>query len=121
MTDESKRNMAKTKKTDDARAAAKPRAAAPRRRTPRKAVPSAEAPPVDLARVSTTQPIAVASDMSVPATPEGNGDAGRTTVALPSHDEIAEAAYHRYLQRGGGHGMDFEDWLEAERTLQSRR
>jgi hypothetical protein len=26
-------------------------------------------------------------------------------------------AYHRYLERGGGHGMDFEDWLEAEREL----
>jgi hypothetical protein len=40
--------------------------------------------------------------------------------AAPSYGEIAEAAYHRYLERGGGHGQDFEDWLEAERRLRSR-
>jgi hypothetical protein len=39
----------------------------------------------------------------------------------PSYDEIAEAAYQRYLQRGGGDGQDFDDWLEAERELKSRR
>jgi len=39
----------------------------------------------------------------------------------PTYDEIAEAAYQRYLQRGGGDGRDFEDWLEAERELKSRR
>lgn len=35
----------------------------------------------------------------------------------PSHDEIAEAAYQRYLSRGGSHGSDFDDWVEAERQL----
>ena len=39
----------------------------------------------------------------------------------PTFDEIAEAAYHRYLQRGGSDGQDFDDWLEAERELKSRR
>ena len=39
----------------------------------------------------------------------------------PSYDEIAEAAYQRYLQRGGRHGQDFDDWLEAERALKRRR
>jgi hypothetical protein len=118
--------MAK-KKTEDA-STAKPRAAAPRRRAPRTPAPAAEAPPVDLARVSTTQPIAVAADMSMPGTPEGIVDitaatatTAATQAAPPSHDEIAEAAYQRYLQRGGGHGMDFEDWLEAERALRHRR
>ena len=38
----------------------------------------------------------------------------------PSHDEIAEAAYHRYLSRGGGPGSDFDDWVAAERDLRSR-
>ena len=32
----------------------------------------------------------------------------------PSYDDIAEAAYRRYLNRGGGHGMDFDDWVAAE-------
>ena len=36
----------------------------------------------------------------------------------PSYDEIAAAAYQRYLSRGGAHGQDFEDWLQAERELQ---
>jgi hypothetical protein len=114
-------HMAK-KKTEDS-SSAKPRAAAPRGRAPRKAVSTAEAPPVDPARVSATQPIAVAADMSTPGTPEGIADATTTSTAInpPSHDEIAEAAYHRYRQRGGGHGMDFEDWLEAEQALRSRR
>lgn len=35
----------------------------------------------------------------------------------PSDDDIRVRAYHRYLERGGGHGMDFEDWLEAKREL----
>lgn len=39
----------------------------------------------------------------------------------PTYDEIAVAAYHRFLQRGGSHGQDWEDWLEAERSLRARR
>ncbi len=37
--------------------------------------------------------------------------------AEPSDEAIRVRAYHRYLERGGGHGMDFEDWLEAKREL----
>ena len=39
----------------------------------------------------------------------------------PTFDEIAEAAYQRYLRRGGGDGQDFDDWVEAERELRERR
>ena len=39
----------------------------------------------------------------------------------PSEDDIRLRAYHRYLERGGGHGMDFEDWLEAKRELGAER
>jgi hypothetical protein len=42
-------------------------------------------------------------------------------LVAPTHDEIAEAAYHRYLSRGGEHGRDFDDWLEAERDLHGQR
>ncbi len=35
----------------------------------------------------------------------------------PSDEAIRIRAYERYLERGGGHGMDFEDWLEAKREL----
>ena len=37
----------------------------------------------------------------------------------PKEDEIRRRAYQRYLERGGGHGQDFDDWLEAERELRS--
>jgi DUF2934 family protein len=35
----------------------------------------------------------------------------------PSEEDIRRRAYQRYLERGGGHGQDFDDWLEAEREL----
>ena len=49
--------------------------------------------------------------------PKGpNGDARYD----PTHAEIAEAAYLRYLSRQGSGGSDFDDWVEAERDLRSR-
>ena len=39
----------------------------------------------------------------------------------PSHSEIAEAAYLRYLSRGGADGRDLDDWIEAERELRAER
>lgn len=39
----------------------------------------------------------------------------------PGYDEIAEAAYHRFLRRGGQDGGDVDDWVEAERDLRERR
>jgi hypothetical protein len=41
-------------------------------------------------------------------------------VQGPSYHEIAEAAYLRYVSRGGTAGSDFDDWLEAERELSQR-
>ena len=38
----------------------------------------------------------------------------------PTYDQIAEAAYLRYLKRGGTDGRDFDDWLEAEEELKAR-
>ena len=39
----------------------------------------------------------------------------------PTEDDIRRRAYERYLERGGGHGTDFEDWLAAEREIRSRK
>jgi len=39
----------------------------------------------------------------------------------PSQDEIAAEAYAIYQLRGGDHGRDEEDWLEAERRLKEPR
>ena len=38
----------------------------------------------------------------------------------PTDEDIRLRAYHRYLERGGGHGQAFDDWLEAERELRSQ-
>jgi len=58
-------------------------------------------------------------------TASGNRGASATAASEtpdnPSYDEIAEAAYQRYLRRGGYDGRDFDDWLEAERELKARR
>ena len=35
----------------------------------------------------------------------------------PSGEEIARRAHELYLQRGGEHGKDVEDWVRAEREL----
>jgi len=69
------------------------------------------------------------SDMTVASnTPEETFvSAGpRDTVSVsmgsePSEEDIRLRAYHRYLERGGGHGMDFEDWLEAKRDLTKKK
>jgi hypothetical protein len=35
----------------------------------------------------------------------------------PSEDDIRALAYRKYLERGGSHGMDFDDWIAAEQEL----
>ena len=39
----------------------------------------------------------------------------------PGHDEIADRAYQRYLERGSADGYDMEDWLAAEQELTRER
>ena len=55
-------------------------------------------------------------DTADDASPAGDGNSTRT----PTYEEIAEAAYLRYLSRGGQHGSDLDDWIDAERSLRSR-
>jgi hypothetical protein len=43
----------------------------------------------------------------------------RTSPSLPPPGEIASRAYLLFIGRGGEHGRDLEDWLRAERELQS--
>jgi hypothetical protein len=35
----------------------------------------------------------------------------------PNHSDIARRAYDLYLARGGAHGNDVTDWLQAEGEL----
>jgi hypothetical protein len=74
------------------------------------------------------------TDAIAPIEAASDAAAGTTTVTAeaafaalgevadihPSHDEIAERAYHIYLERGGKPGDPFEDWLNAERELRGR-
>jgi hypothetical protein len=39
----------------------------------------------------------------------------------PMHEKIRFRAYQIYLDRGGEHGRDVEDWLKAERELLKKR
>ena len=74
-------------------------------------------PPAPRTRRATTKPAAAAGN--------GNANASAQDPAAPapelSADEIAQAAYQRYLSRGGQHGSDFDDWIEAERELTRQR
>ena len=38
-------------------------------------------------------------------------------AAAPDSDAIAARAYQLFLQRGGEHGRELDDWLAAEREL----
>jgi hypothetical protein len=62
-----------------------------------------------------------------PAAPEPIDESAANLFVLPegeyepTHDEIARAAYDRFQQRGGEHGYDFDDWVEAEKALRRTR
>jgi hypothetical protein len=45
---------------------------------------------------------------------------GAPGASEPSEEDIRLRAYHRFLERGAGHGNDFDDWLEAEQELKKK-
>ena len=53
-------------------------------------------------------------------TEPGDAIAARPSTA-PTDDEIRARAYEMYLERGGHDGLDFDDWVRAERELRQRR
>jgi hypothetical protein len=105
--------MAK-KKNDNVESTTPPRAPA-RRRSPTTKTKGPAAAPVDVASIAATEPDTAADMRTGPPNPAGND------IYQPTYEEIAERAYHRYLQRGGGPGGDFNDWVEAERELRQRK
>ena len=40
--------------------------------------------------------------------------------APDEQSRIARRAYELYLERGGSHGQDWDDWLTAEREIRGR-
>jgi Protein of unknown function (DUF2934) len=65
----------------------------------------------------------VTGERPIELDPERAPEAARALLTVgsgPNEDDIRLRAYHRFLERGGGHGMAFDDWLEAERELKLR-
>ncbi|MGE0591701.1 MAG: DUF2934 domain-containing protein [Vicinamibacterales bacterium] len=91
--------------TSDAPASAAPAA---RRRT---ASPASRG---ERARRSAPEHLDQAADTSWASPP-----AALTSLG-PTHAEIAEAAYFRYLRRNGQDGSALEDWVAAEVELRGR-
>jgi len=64
-----------------------------------------------------------AADSAQPAAPPEKA-AEQTPMgpsAEPTEEDIRRRAYDRYLARGGNHGLHFDDWLEAEKELRSKK
>ncbi len=78
----------------------KPRAAA----TPKAEIAAAEAAPA--------KPAAKKK-----ATPKPKSKPKSNLVLMVSREEIAALAHRFWLERGGQHGHDAEDWIRAEQTL----
>ena len=76
---------------------------------------SREKPPTDLGSAPRTEAVVDSADDRPVEYREP------PAVRTLRHEEIAEAAYHRFLRRGGSSGRDFDDWIEAERELWERR
>jgi hypothetical protein len=45
----------------------------------------------------------------------------QTAECNPTREEIELRAHQIYIERGGAHGQDMEDWLQAERELLDER
>ena len=74
----------------------------------------------DTAIGSTTETTDVSGATGAVDTADDTGDVLAAEIG-PSEEEIRTRAYQRYLERGGGHGQAFDDWLEAERELKNGR
>jgi hypothetical protein len=64
----------------------------------------------------TTKPANGSSESPRPVRTSKKGN-GSTGAHLADPDAIARRAYEIFKGRGGGHGADLDDWLEAERQL----
>jgi Protein of unknown function (DUF2934) len=76
---------------------------------------AAERRPVAQEAVTPEAPPSTADDYKrVAAAVEATRHGGAT------REEIARRAYELYVARGGTHGYDIEDWLQAERELRRK-
>ena len=47
-------------------------------------------------------------------------NAQRGRRSSPSPEEIRQRAFEIYMERGGIHGCELDDWLQSERELRKR-
>jgi hypothetical protein len=81
-----------------------------------------ENPDADSSRSEYQETYAGGNESNDQATDLGGPDVRSSSMGSePSDEEIRARAYRRYLERGGGDGQDFDDWLEAERELKGIR
>ena len=60
----------------------------------------------------------LAVDAGKASTSESNSDArAKQVTRTPTAEEIQLRAYEIYVERGGIHGFDTDDWLQAELEL----
>jgi hypothetical protein len=57
------------------------------------------------------------SIMSKPIEKSSPGSEPPMAEGHPPREEIELRAYQIYIERGGAHGQEMEDWLQAEREL----
>jgi len=55
--------------------------------------------------------------MNKPTEKSSSESQPQTASGAPTREEIELCAYQIYVERGGAHGQDVEDWLQAEREL----
>ena len=65
-----------------------------------------------MARRTTKRTVSAVRETAAPAEP---------LDGVPTHQDIASRAYEVFLERGGEHGHDWDDWLSAERELRSQK
>jgi hypothetical protein len=71
---------------------------------------------------ATADDAALATGPARPATDINADDTRSQSMASePNEEDIRLRAYQRYLERGRGHGLAFDDWVEAERELKGAK
>jgi hypothetical protein len=63
------------------------------------------------------RPVAPAPTPSRASAPARSANGTQYGTSADPRDLVALRAYQIYLERGGGHGRDLEDWLQAEREV----
>jgi hypothetical protein len=109
---------------DDSNGAAPPAPAPPSKPRRRRASGKGSDPQPSATAAETSTSTAIAASPgagdSYPSDASGAAPRPDSMSSRPSEEAIRMRAYQRYLERGGGHGMAFDDWLEAERELKKR-